>query len=35
MPDSNFDLVLLIGPGVIIGIVVVLIYYFRSRREPK
>lgn len=32
-PEQNWDFVLVLGPGVVIGICAVLIYYFRGRRK--
>lgn len=34
-PPPNFDLVILIGPGVIIGLVAVLIAYLKWRQPPR
>lgn len=36
MPDTSFDLVLLIGPGVIIALAAVAIYWIRHEaNKPK
>lgn len=35
VPTNNFDLVILIGPGVIIALAAVAIYWFRSIRRDR